>query len=128
MPSSAGLKKRILLVDDDPDVTAILSRILIDNGFEVWSVNRPNETLKRAREVRPDLIVLDFDMPPLLGTELALLLKGDPTTAKIPIIFLSGMADEDHRVIGESSGAAAYLSKPVPSETLIQTINSVLGR
>ncbi len=125
--AKTGSRKRILVVDDEPEVTDVLIRILKGNGFEAWAANNPLETLERAKAIRPDLILLDFDMPKLLGPEVSVVLKSSSETRDIPIVFLSGMTDEDHHAIGALSGAAAYLAKPIDQVKLIETIRAVLG-
>ena len=67
---------------------------------------------------------MDFVMPQLLGPEVSLLLKTNPATRHIPVIFLSGMTDEDHRIIAAMSGGAAYLEKPVDHQELLDTIRA----
>lgn len=118
--------QRILVVDDEPDVTELLVKVLNGYGYEAHGVNSPLKVLQRAIEVHPDLIILDFVMPKLLGPEIALLLKSNAAIRKVPVIFLSGMTDEDHRLIALMSGAVAYLEKPVNPQTLIDTIRNFL--
>lgn len=124
MPDSP---KRILVVDDEPEVSQFVVRILEEHGFDACAVNDQLLVCEQAAEIRPDLIILDFDMPKLLGTELAMLLKKGPETCNIPLIFLSAMTDPDHHAIGLFSGAAAYLDKPLDVAKLIGTIHSILG-
>jgi twitching motility two-component system response regulator PilG len=120
-------RKRILVVDDESAITDILVELLNGHGFEAHAVNNPLRALDRALEVRPDLIILDFFMPKLLGPEVSQLLKSSPATRPIPVIFLSGMTDEDHRLIAEMSGGAAYLEKPVVPQQLMAAIRAQLG-
>ena len=120
-------KKRILVVDDDSNVTTYLTKVLSGHGFEAWPVNDPLNVLRRAAEFHPDLVILDFIMPQLLGSEVAVQLKSYKTTQNVPVIFLSGMTDEDHRLIATFSGAAAYLEKPIDPRKLIEAIRTQLG-
>jgi CheY-like chemotaxis protein len=126
-PPAPGPRRRIFVVDDDPEVTELLTRLLDENGFEALGINDPRKVHGQALSLRPDLIIVDFDMRKLSGPELAAMLKANPVTRPIPILFLSGMADEDHRLIAKSSGAAGYLDKPVDVARLIQTIEGLLG-
>jgi len=123
----SGTAKRILVVDDDKDVTDFLIRALQEQGYEVWAINDPLQAAKRAEEVRPHLIILDFDMPKVLGSELAVLIKSTSGTKNVPILFVSGMTDEDHHAIAAYSGAAAYLDKPINRAKLIDTIRVLLS-
>jgi two-component system phosphate regulon response regulator PhoB len=119
-------RKRILVVDDEPEVTEYIVRILENAGFDARYVNDPLKAVDRAVEILPDLILLDFDMPKLLGPELSALLKRALKPRNVPIVFLSGMTDEDHRAIASLSGAVAYLDKPLDADKLIETIRSLL--
>ncbi|HVR86801.1 MAG TPA: response regulator [Planctomycetota bacterium] len=123
-PADPAPRKRILVVDDEAAVTDLLVTLLEGQGFEAHAVNNPLRALKRANEVRPDLIILDFFMSQLLGPEVSQQLKGNPATREVPVIFLSGLADEDHRLIAAMSGAVAYLEKPVDHQKLLEVIRA----
>lgn len=125
--TEAGPRKRILVVDDDPDLTRYLVRILEDGGYEARYVNDPLKAVDRAAEMLPDLILMDFDMPRLLGPELTARLKSALEPRNVPVVFLSGMTDGDHRAIAAFSGAVAYLDKPLDASKLIRTICGLLG-
>lgn len=113
---------RILVVDDNKEVTDCVLRLLQEQGIQGWAVNDPLQALKRAEEIKPHLCILDFDMPRLLGPELAALLKSGAGMKDVPILFLSGMTGKDHRDLAALSGAAAYLEKPVNSTKLINAV------
>ncbi|HZE99862.1 MAG TPA: response regulator [Planctomycetota bacterium] len=113
-------------MDDDHDVANILMEILRSQGYDVSAIHDPLKVARRVADVRPDLLILDFDMPKLLGPELAARLKANPETSGLPVIFLSGMTDDDHKAIAASSGGAAYLEKPVDRDKLLDTIRSIL--
>lgn len=125
--TKSRLQNRVLVVDDEREVAEVVVHILEENGFQAWAVNNPLEVPARVKDIYPDLLILDFDMPKLLGPELAMLLKSDSETQSIPIIFLSGMTEENHHTIGSFSGAAAYLDKPVDGKKLVETIRTLLG-
>jgi CheY-like chemotaxis protein len=93
----AKSRRRILVVDDDPDVADVVVEILKGNGYDAWAESSPLAVLKRAAELHLDLLIVEFDMPKMLGTELTVLLKNTPATSTLPIIFLSGMTDEELR-------------------------------
>ena len=119
-------RRRILVVDDEESVARAVVETLKAHGFDASAVNDPTEVPQRVAEFHPNLIILDFDMPKLLGPDLAVLLKSRSETREIPVVFLSGMTDEDHHTIGTFSGAAAYLDKPVDPPKLIETIRALL--
>lgn len=120
-------RKRVLVVDDETDVTDLLVRILGEHGYETWALNNPLKVLELAAQVRPDLILLDFDMPTQVGSEVAVLLRSAPETRNVPVIFCSGMTDDDHRVIAAMSGGVAYLEKPIDPRKLIEIIRGLIG-
>ena len=117
----------ILIVDDEPDVTQMLAKLLAEHGFETYTVNNPLKAVEKAAAVRPDLIILDFIMPQLPGSEVARMLRGYSATGDVPILFLSGARDEDLRLIAKVSGATAFLEKPVDVAQLLEKIRGLLG-
>jgi len=117
----------ILAVDEDVESVEVMAQFLEREGFVVHVVTDPLAALDKAKEVKPDLIILEFFMPKLLGSELAIVLKSDPQLNAIPIVFHSAMADPDHRTIAEMSGAAAYLEKPSLGHELLGVIRRLLG-
>jgi len=125
-PSESAPRKRILLVDDERDLSAVLIRSLESFGFKASAVQDPLQACKVAYDLHPDLVILDFDMPKLTGPEVAIELRKIPALTKVPIIFLSGMADGDHRMIATASGAVAYLDKPIDEQELIRTVRRLI--
>lgn len=119
-------RRRILLVDDEHDVIEVLVRLLKGKGFSVLAVQNPLRAAEQAAPFCPEIAILDFDMPGLTGPELAITLRKVPGMKDLPCIFLSGMTDQDHQLIGRASGAAAYLSKPVDPVTLVDTLRTIL--
>jgi two-component system phosphate regulon response regulator PhoB len=122
-----GTRIRILVVDDEPAVSGVVVEILKKNGFDAWDTNDPLEVPQRSSEIRPDLIILDYEMPNLQGPELSVLLKSRPETRSIPVLFLSGMTDRESHEAGTFTGAAAYLDKPLDENKLIETIRALTG-
>ncbi len=120
--------KRILVVDDEVDVTELLSYNLRKQGFEVESVNEPRFALETVRVFRPDLIVLDVMMPELSGIQVCRMIRQDESARAIPIIFLSAKTEEGDRIEGFESGADDYVCKPFSPKELILRIIAVLKR
>ena len=87
------LSGRILVVEDDPDVATVVEEIRTAEGYEVVHTGAAG-ALRLAREVRPDLILLDYAMPDMDGAEISRRLRADPTTAGIPIILMSAHPPE----------------------------------
>ena len=117
--------KRILIVDDDPDAAAFLTRLLESRGYRTWTLNDPLEAVAACSTVKPHLVILDFDMPGLLGSELCVQLKSTGGLARIPVVFVSGMTGESFREIASFTGAVAYLDKPVDSAKLLETVGTL---
>lgn len=109
---------RVLLAEDDPDIQLVARLALRKAGFEVTAVGDGATALARAGADRPDLILLDWMMPVMDGSETCRRLKADPATAGIPVIFLTGKSQERDVADGLSLGACGYLTKPFDALTL----------
>jgi DNA-binding response OmpR family regulator len=117
--------RRILLVDDDRRVTKLVGWFLETRGrFQVLVENDSELALEKARAFRPDVIVLDVDMPRLDGGDVAIRLGADRDLAKVPIIFMSSLITAAEQ--GERGGHR-YLSKPAPPADLLACIHSLLN-
>lgn len=120
------MPSRILIVDDDHDLSQLMAEFLTDAGFEACSVDNGRKALTQIQAEPPDLVLLDVDMPELDGFEVAAMLKSDPATATIPIIMVSGNDGRGARMIGLESGAEDYLAKPVDPAELLARIRNLL--
>lgn len=124
-------KKKILLVDDDPDFVEAVKVIVESGGYEVRVAYDGKEGLEAVAKEKPDLIVLDVMMPVMNGHQACAQLKDNPDTAKIPIILLTAVADRvttstyTHRDMLESE-AEDYMPKPVEPAALLELIKSWL--
>jgi DNA-binding response OmpR family regulator len=121
-------RKRILVVDDDPDIRLLLKGRLESLGYEVFLAATGEEGLLAARSDPPDLILLDVMMPKMKGREVCAHLKADPATAPIPVIFLSALGMADHIQAGMNLGAADYIVKPFNPDELERHITICLAR
>lgn len=120
-------KKRILAVDDEPEIINILKLRLEANKYEVITAGNGEEALKKAREERPDLIVLDVMIPPPNGFQVCRTLKDDPEHKKIPIILLTAKASDSDKFWGTESGADAYVTKPYNADDLMEKIKMLVS-
>ena len=120
--------KKILVVDDEPDVTDLLKYTLKSKGFDVEAINNPMSSIGFARTFLPDLIILDVMMPELNGIQICRMLRADPTLKKVPVIFLTAKAEENDRIQGLESGADDYVSKPFGTKELVLRVQSILRR
>lgn len=118
----------VLVVDDDPVIQKLLQVNFEMEGYEVVLAGDGVEALEKARELAPDLIVLDVMMPRMDGLEAAARLKQDPATAGIPIIMLSAKAQDADVKAGRATGADEYMTKPFDPLDLLERVAGLLGR
>jgi len=121
-------KKKILVVDDEPDVTDLVAYHLKAKGFHVESLNDATASIARARSFQPDLVILDIMVPHLSGIQVCRILRADNKLAKVPIVFLTAKAETHDRIEGLESGADDYLSKPFSPKELVLRVESILRR
>jgi len=118
---------KLLLAEDDEFSRDMLVRRLERQGYEMIAAADGREALLAARQHRPDLIIMDLDMPILDGRGAMRALKSDPHTFKIPIIVLTAHAEPDDVAEAVSHGCAGYETKPIVLRRLVERIQSVLG-
>ena len=117
--------KTILVVDDEPKIVGLARDYLEHAGFSVVSASDGSEALARARADHPDLIVLDLGLPKLDGLDVARALR---QTSSVPIVILSGRADESDKLVGLELGADDYVTKPFSPKELVARVRAVLRR
>src|SRR5471030_1098108 len=120
--------KKVLVVDDEVDVTELLAYHLKAKGFLVESVNNPNRSIGLARTFLPDLVILDVMMPELNGIQICRMLRADPKLKRVPVIFLTAKAEENDRIQGLETGADDYICKPFSTKELVLRVQSILRR
>lgn len=120
--------KKILVVDDEPDMTKAIGLRLEAAGYETVLAYDGQEAMDKVREAKPDLILLDLMLPKIDGYKVCRLLKFDVKWRHIPIIMLTARAQESDKVMGQEVGADAYLTKPFKSEDLMATIEKFLKK
>ncbi|MEX2382206.1 MAG: response regulator transcription factor [Opitutales bacterium] len=119
---------KILVVDDEEDITELLGFHLRAKGFVVETINDPNLIFGKARELLPDLFLLDVMMPGLSGVQICRILRADPELRHAPIVFLTAKTGEEDRVYGLEAGADDYVCKPFSIQELILRVQSLLRR
>jgi CheY-like chemotaxis protein len=119
-------KKEILIVDDDIIAQNMLRTTLSGAGYSVAAASNGMEGIKLAAERQPSLIVLDIMMPDIDGGEVAEILRKDPKTVNIPIIFLSSLVSEEEEKTGGKKGIVSFLSKPYNREKLLNEVRKYL--
>jgi len=119
---------KILVVDDDAVIQQLIEVNLELEGYEVDKASNGQEALDKVAQDAPDLILLDVMMPRMNGRDVCRLLKSDPKTASIPIIFLSARAQDMDVEAGLELGADAYVTKPFDPGQLLDTISELLNK
>jgi DNA-binding response OmpR family regulator len=118
----------ILAADDDPDILELVRIRLKRAGYEVVTATDGDEALRTARELLPDLCILDVVMPQRTGFEILGELRVGAETARIPVILLTATVQEREQARGAALGAAGYLTKPFNAAELDRLIRELLGR
>jgi len=121
-------RERILVVDDEPDIVALVVYHLAKEGYRVSSASSGSEALATARRERPALIVLDLMLPGLSGFEVLEQLRADEGTAGIAVLMLTARKEEPDRIKGLSLGADDYLTKPFSPQELVLRVKAILRR
>lgn len=119
-------KKKILLVDDEPDIVLMVSNRLKASGYEVLSALDGQAGLELAKTTKPDLIILDLMLPKMDGYKVCGFIKKDSRYSRIPVIMFSAKAQQDDIKTGEELGADAYIVKPFDSSVLLAKIAELL--
>jgi two-component system, OmpR family, response regulator len=109
---------RVLLVDDEPVVRALVPAMLEGGGVEVRCVESGALAMQAAHEVRPDLLLLDIVMPGLDGLSVLRLVRADPTLGQVPVYMLTTRTKSADRLAAERAGASGYIEKPFKAQEL----------
>ena len=121
-------KNTILIVDDERDILDLIEYNLKKEGFSVITAEDGVEGIERARQYKPDLVLLDIMMPKMDGLEVIALMRDDANLREIPVIFLTARSDEKTEVKGLDRGADDFLTKPISTTKLVSRIKAVLRR
>ena len=122
------MKQKILAIDDDVTLTAVIKELLGDRGFEIAVANTGDEGIALAKDFKPDLILLDVMLPDFDGYTLCRVFRQGKNTAQIPIIMLTARDKTEEKIAGLRTGADDYISKPFNGNELTERIKSVLRR
>src|SRR5918912_3297750 len=128
MPGADGRRTLVLVVEDNPMNLELVEAILEREGFQVVSAGSGEEALECLQRLRPDLVLVDIQLPGMDGLALTRLLKGDAHTAQLPIVALSAHARLEDREAAMQAGCTEYISKPVDTRALPRQLAAVLER
>src|SRR5512143_3650876 len=126
--TDASAPHRVLVVDDEPDITALVAYHLAKAGYRVSTAATGPEALKAAREERPDIVILDLMLPGVSGYDVLAELRREEETRDVGVILLTARREEADRVRGLSLGADDYLTKPFSPQELTLRVAAVLRR
>ncbi len=119
---------RILVAEDDPDISGLVRHYLERDGFSVDVTASGKDVVPRMRELPADLVVLDLMLPGVDGLTVCRALRADPATAAVPIIMLTAKAAESDRIAGLELGADDYITKPFSPKELVARVRAMLRR
>ncbi len=121
--------KRIVCVEDEPEMIDLLKLILGRKGYEVFGANGGTEGLDTIREVKPDVVLLDLMMPDMDGWEVYQQLKAEEDTRDIPVIVVTAKAQSIDKVLGlHIAKVDDYISKPFSPKELLNSVDTVIKR
>ena len=126
--TDASASHRVLVVDDEPDITALVAYHLAKAGYRVSTAATGPEALKAAREERPDIVILDLMLPGVSGYDVLAELRRQEETRDVGVILLTARREEPDRIRGLSLGADDYLTKPFSPQELSLRVQAVLRR
>ncbi|HKY08455.1 MAG TPA: response regulator, partial [Candidatus Binatia bacterium] len=117
--------QKILVVEDEPDISKLVSYNLTQERFKVLTAGDGEQALKVIQREKPNLVVLDLMLPGLSGIELCKILRDRPDTAKLPILMLTAKASETDRVVCLEMGADDYLAKPFSPREMVARVRAI---
>jgi len=127
MSQTSFLKRRkILVVEDEPDFLELLRIHFKDEGFAIATAKNGVDAVRKARSLQPDLILLDVMLPELDGFAVCEILRNDAATASIPVIMVSGLCGQLTRCAGIESGATEFVTKPTSPEFIVSKVKETL--
>jgi two-component system, OmpR family, alkaline phosphatase synthesis response regulator PhoP len=121
-------RKRIMVVDDDKDIRKLVESILAKEDFITSGADSAADALRKIQASRPDLVILDLQLPDKDGFEVCKALRGDPATKYIPIVFLTVQNLDSYKIAGLELGADDYITKPFNQTELLARVKAVLRR
>jgi phosphate regulon transcriptional regulator PhoB len=124
----AASGQKILVVEDEPDISKLVSYNLAQERFKVLTAEDGEQALKVIQREKPSLVVLDLMLPGLSGMEVCKILRDRPETAKLPILMLTAKAGEADRIVGLEMGADDYLAKPFSPREMVARVRAILRR
>ena len=123
-----GKKHKVLVVDDDKDMLSLLKKILSDSKYHVFQASNGKECIEKAKELSPDIIIMDVMMPELDGIATILKLRSQEDTRSIPIIMCTAVNESEDEIVARNLGAVDYVRKSPQMNELIARIERFLNQ
>ena len=120
--------KKILIVDDEQDIVESLKFVLEASDYVCYCAYNGEDGLRLAKEIVPDLMILDVMMPKINGYKISRLLKFDNKYKNIPILMVTARTQEEDKLIGEETGADEYITKPFELDDIVKRVDSYLKK
>jgi DNA-binding response OmpR family regulator len=121
------MAKRILIIDDEPGICLVVSTFLEKKGFTAIAAKSGKEGIGVANHLKPDLILLDINMPEMDGFAVLVKIRNSEVTASIPVIMLTGRGDEMAKISASALSCEDYISKPFELEELLDKVEKIIG-
>ena len=118
--------KKILIADDNENIREALTYLLEDEGHKLWLAKNGTETLKKVREIRPDILFLDIMMPEMNGYDVCRIIKADPELKDTYVIMLTAKGQVAEQERGKEVGANEYIVKPFSPMEILAKIKNIL--
>jgi two-component system phosphate regulon response regulator PhoB len=128
MTAPAAQPERVLVVDDEPDIVALVAYHLVKAGYRVSTASSGPDAVAQAKAERPAMLVLDLMLPGMSGFEVLEQLRADEATRDVAVLLLTARKDEPDRIRGLSLGADDYLTKPFSPQELVLRVGAILRR
>ncbi|MDX1567082.1 MAG: response regulator [Longimicrobiales bacterium] len=126
--NNGGPRPRVLVVEDEKDIAALVAYQLTRDGYRVETTHSGDEALTAIHREIPDLVILDRMLPGISGDDVLRTLRGDSTTARLPVLLLTAKKEQEDRIAGLELGADDYLAKPFSPRELVLRVEAVLRR
>lgn len=117
---------RVLVIEDEPNITAAISYILSRDGWQVDTHDRGGDALDRIRSIAPDLLILDVMLPGRTGFEILQALRADPRTVDLPVLMLTARGQTRDRDLADRYGASRFISKPFSNTDVLSSVREMV--
>ncbi|WP_272006937.1 response regulator transcription factor [Roseovarius sp. ZX-A-9] len=121
------MARRVLLIEDEPNIIEAISFILSRDGWDVKSHSNGHDAMEIVRARRPDVIILDVMLPGRSGFDILADIRADPDLGKVPVLMLTARGQQKDREMAERAGATHYMTKPFSNAEVLDVVRSLVG-